>query len=188
MPLVKGLLRIFLEQNFMFLAHLPSGYIAVKLLLKRIQNKGMSVPWLFFWGLFGSIAPDLDMFYFYLIDGRQHHHHTYWSHYPIVWFTLLLVALLYHRFAAPKEQVKSLYACVFLFMGCIHLLLDSIVGDVWWLMPFIDRPFALAIVPARFEPWWLNFILHGSFLLEIGIIAWAVYLWRNSRNALPETA
>ena len=41
-------------------------------------------------GLLGSIFPDLDMFYFYFIDHRQHGHHCYWTHTPFYWITLLL--------------------------------------------------------------------------------------------------
>lgn len=42
--------------------------------------------------LLGAIAPDLDLFYFYTLDGRQHHHYSYWTHYPSVWFALMLLA------------------------------------------------------------------------------------------------
>jgi len=57
--------------------------------------------------------------------------------------------------------------------GFVHLLLDSVVGDIWWLALFVDRPVALATVTARHQPWWLNFALHWSFAPERGLLLWA---------------
>jgi hypothetical protein len=55
---------------------------------------------------------------------------------------------------------------------------DSVVGDIAWLAPYSDEYFALFHVEAMFKPWWLNFILHWSFALELLLVALAVYLWR----------
>ncbi len=63
----------------------------------------------------------------------------------------------------------------------MHMLLDSIVGDIWWFAPFVDQPYALFTVEAVYKPWWLNFILHWSFAIEIGILLWALYLWRANK-------
>ena len=54
---------------------------------------------------------------------------------------------------------------------------------VWWFAPFIDKPFALASVPAVYHPWWLNFILHWSFMLEVAILIWAGWLWRRGTGS-----
>jgi inner membrane protein len=160
----------------MIIGHLPAGYITSKLLFPYFEKYSVSYKGFFFWGMFGSVAPDLDMFYFYFIDHRQHHHHTYFTHYPIVWFSLLTASLLWLRLA-PKNPNPSL-AIIFTLGGFIHMLLDTIVGDIWWFAPFYNKPFALATVPAIYHPWWLNFFLHWSFGLEILVIIWAIYLWR----------
>jgi inner membrane protein len=65
----------------------------------------------------------------------------------------------------------------------VHLCLDSIVGDIWWLAPFVDRPFSLFTVPALYQPWWLNFLLHWSFGLELGLVVWAVFVWQRGRDS-----
>jgi hypothetical protein len=166
----------------MFIAHLPSGYIVARVLFKKLNNVPYSRSWFIFFCMFGAIAPDLDLIYFYLWDQRAHHHHSYWSHYPIIWFGLLFSMGFLQKFFSVKNVM--LYVLGFLLCGCLHLLLDSVVGDIWWGAPFIDQPFALATVPAVFSPWWLNFIVHWSFLLEILITGWAVYLWYKKRNAL----
>ena len=57
---------------------------------------------------------------------------------------------------------------------------DSVVGDIWWFAPFIDRSFAL------YTPWWLNFVLHWSFALELAICAIAVITFRRrQRGGVP---
>lgn len=64
-------------------------------------------------------------------------------------------------------------------------VLDSVVGDIWWFAPFVDRPFALFTVPALYKPWWLNFFLHWSFALELAICAWALATYRRRRRTRP---
>ncbi len=164
----------------MFIAHLPSGYIMARVFYKKINTVPCSWCWFLFFCLFGAIAPDLDLIYFYLWDQQAHHHHRYWSHYPIIWFGLVVLMCFLQKFFSAKNIV--LYVFVFFLCGCLHLLLDSVVGDIWWAAPFVDQPFALATVPAVFSPWWLNFIVHWSFLLEILITGWAVYLWYKKRT------
>jgi inner membrane protein len=70
--------------------------------------------------------------------------------------------------------------------GLLHMVLDSVVGDIWWFAPFIDRPFALFTVPALYTPWWLNFLLHWSFALELAICVGAVITFRRcQRGGVP---
>ena len=164
----------------MFIAHLPAGFITTKLLFPYAKGYSVSYKAFLFWGMFGAIIPDLDMFYFYLIDHHQHHHHRYASHFPIVWLCLLIIASLWFYKASTRKN--AVLALIFSLNAFIHLCLDSIVGDIWWFAPFIDQSFSLATVPAHYPYWWLNFILHWSFALEIIIISWATYLWNNTKQ------
>ena len=159
----------------MFIGHLPAGYVACRLLRPRFRSLTSERAYLW-WGLAGALAPDLDMFYFYLVDHRRHHHHSYVTHWPVLWAGALLLAVLWMR----RDRVSSgpVLAFIFSLNAFIHMFLDSIVGDIWWLMPWVDQPFALATVQRLVEPWWLNFALHWSFGLEILVVAWAVWLWR----------
>lgn len=160
----------------MIIGHLPAGYVYSKLLANKLSKTGVKHRDIILAGTLGGIAPDFDMLYFYLIDNRQHHHHTYWSHYPIVWLSLLLLFMTLF-YLAKKKSIATL-SIVFALGGILHLILDSIVGDVWWLAPFVDKPYALFTVPALYQPWWLNFILHWSFLLEMLVSLWAILLWK----------
>ncbi|MGH8618968.1 MAG: metal-dependent hydrolase [Burkholderiales bacterium] len=165
----------------MIIAHLPAGYLCSRLLCGRFKRYGCSRRAFIAAGMLGSIAPDLDMLYFHLVDGRQHHHHTYWSHYPVVWIVVLGAMTLW-LLRASRQSFPAL-GVVFAINGMLHLLLDSIVGDIWWFAPWVDRSYALFTVPSLYKPWWVNFLLHWSFALEIGVVLWAGVLLWHSRTA-----
>lgn len=184
-PIVSSLCCIFLfrfkVRAQMFIAHIPSGYVFSTMLVERVRNLRASASAVITSGVLGALAPDFDMAYFYFFDHRQTHHHKYFSHWPIVWLTLLAASAVWLRLS--RSSKASLLALVFC-AGCmLHLVLDSLVGDIWWFAPFVDRPFAMFVVPAIFEPWWLNFILHWSFGLELAICLWAGFIYRRRRSA-----
>lgn len=158
----------------MFIAHIPTGYLMVQP-FRKYAVKGMLAA-----ALLGSIFPDLDLFYFYLIDGRQHHHHSYWIHFPIVWLSLLAASgiWLYCR----RKSKWAFLSFVFSLCGTVHIMLDCIVGDIMLFAPFSRRFHALDTVKAVYDPWWLNFILHWSFLLEIVIVIGAAALFAFNRK------
>lgn len=73
----------------MFIAHLPAGYLCAKLTSRRSESPYRR---LIFWSIvIGSVLPDVDMFYFHLIDNRQTHHHLYWTHLPSFWLVGYLI-------------------------------------------------------------------------------------------------
>jgi len=159
----------------MLIGHFPAGFIFSSLLVSKLADRGFDLRYVVLAGVIGAVAPDLDMFYFYLIDNRQHHHHTYWPHFPIVWLSLLMVFSLWFLFAAKKTI--ALLGLAFSANGLVHMLLDSIVGNIWWFAPILDKPFAMFTVPALYNPWWLNFVFHWSFVLELIVLSWAIFLW-----------
>jgi inner membrane protein len=160
----------------MIIGHMPAGYIVSKLLFARFEPFGVRLKPFLWAGVLGAVAPDLDMLYFHLVDHRAHHHHTYITHFPLLWGALLIAGTTWLRLSSVKPRAAS--AVIFSLNGLFHVVLDSIVGDVWWLAPFLDKPFSFFTVPALYKPWWLNFIFHWSFALEIAVVVWALYLWR----------
>lgn len=162
----------------MIIGHLPAGYILSTLCFPRIASQGVSRNKFMRAGLLGAIAPDLDLIYFYGIDDRAHLHHTYFSHFPVVWLVLLISVSLW-CYAAKRKELPLL-ATIFAANGLLHMLLDFIAGNIYWLAPWVMQPFSLFTVSRIFEPWWLNFLFHRSFLLEIAIVVWAVFLWRKT--------
>lgn len=149
----------------MFIAHLPAGYLLTRKLQACLKTK--KYLWL---GLIASLLPDIDLFYFYLFDGRQNFHHSYWIHIPFYWIILaLLVFLLVHyqkRYWAP--------AIIFFSNIFLHILLDTVVGQIKWLFPFSKIFVYFFVVPSHYTFWVYNFFFHWTFLIEIVIVIWAM--------------
>ncbi len=99
----------------MFIAHLPAGYLLAKTI--RLRTPGRKAVMTA--ALLGAIAPDLDLFYFYTLDGRQHHHHSYWTHYPSVWFALMLLAWGARRI--KPWSTGGTWLLIFSMSGFLHL-------------------------------------------------------------------
>jgi inner membrane protein len=64
----------------------------------------------------------------------------------------------------------------------LHLILDSIVGDIAWLYPLSDKQFALFTVPAKYTFWIWSFVLHWTFLFEICVLIAAGILFSRERK------
>jgi hypothetical protein len=171
----------------MIIAHLPAGYILSKLAYKRFASHIGNYRAFMGWGLFGALAPDMDLLYYHLMDHRRTLHHKYLSHYPVVWLTLIAVAIGFFMLK-NKRQTIGCYSLIFAISGFLHLILDTVVGNIWWLAPFIDHPFSLVTLPRHFHPWWLNMMLHWSFIIELIIVACGVWLWvRSTGNSVKST-
>jgi hypothetical protein len=151
----------------MMIAHLPAGYLATRLLAPR------RLLWA---GLAGSVAPDLDMLWWHLTVGHVHHH-AYPPHFPSVWLGGVIVSVL----------ARSPMGVVFAANGLLHLGLDTLVGDIAWLAPWDMHRASLFLVTDRFDPWWLNFVLHWSFGLELALCA-AALVAVSRRSATPSAS
>jgi hypothetical protein len=165
----------------MIIGHLPAGYIASRLLFGRLQSAGLRWQPVVIAGLLGAVAPDFDMLYFLFVDHGRHQHHTYLTHWPIVWGGLLLLSAAW--LATGRRRGAAALAALFSLNGFIHIMLDSVAGDIWWLAPLPGRPFSLFAVQPQYHPWWLNFLLHWTFAIELGLLAWALVLWRQACRA-----
>lgn len=163
----------------MFIAHLPAGYIAATALAKRWPETLRK--WMTGALLVGSVFPDLDMFYFYLIDRGRNLHHHYWTHLPAFWAAWLIAALALALFARGRRL--AFVVCAFIGGVFLHLILDTPFGGVLWLAPISNHSFQLVTVPAT-RSWWVwSFVFHWSFAFELAIcaIAGAIY-FRRQRN------
>ena len=165
----------------MFIAHLPAGYILTKTIQKKADTK--NYLWI---GLLGSIFPDLDLFYFYLIDGRQTLHHDYWIHTPFYWLSIGII--IFTALWIFKKRDYFLPAILFFSNIFLHLLLDTVVGKIAWLFPLSDEAYYLFDVPAVYGFWVYNFIFHWTFLFEVGVVIWAAFVLMNNRKILPKNA
>ena len=152
----------------MFIAHLPAGYLLARRIAPRLAAAPADARRLMAVGLVGSILPDIDLFYFYLADGRQTLHHDYWTHIPAFWPAAMLAAaglMWLARVTIPWREFLVLLAGIFL-----HLVLDTPAGGIAWGWPVSQHRFLLLEIPARFDWWVWNFILHWTFLAELAIV------------------
>lgn len=154
----------------MFIGHLPAGYVLTKTIQKKFKTE--SYLWL---GLIASVLPDIDIFHFYLIDNRQNLHHGYWIHIPFYWLIMGIITFAVIWFT--KKKGYTIAAIIFFSNIFLHLFLDTIVGKIEWLFPFTDKAYYMFDVPATHDFWVHNFLFHWTFLLEIGVIFWAIYLY-----------
>ena len=158
----------------MTFGHLSAGYITSKLFFKAFEHQCVYSKAFMFWGLFGSIAPDFDMLYYFLVDHTLPNHHKYFSHVPLFWLTLLLMSLFWLQLHRYRNQNPA-SAFIFAFNGFIHTTLDTVTGEIWWLAPFVNKSFSLGAEKSEipnFTDW--------TFGIELSLLLLALSLWGNS--------
>lgn len=165
----------------MFIAHLPAGYMCARLLNPRADRGVM--PALVLAGMAGGIFPDIDLIYGALVDGGRVHHHLYWPHLPLVWAGVSLLFLLVLLVRRRPGGVRRGLCGAFIAGAWSHVLLDTVAGDIWWLWPWLDTPYSLVHIPAIHTTWWLNYLLHWSFVAELAIVILAL-VWEGLRPVL----
>ncbi|WP_435169448.1 metal-dependent hydrolase [Falsirhodobacter sp. 1013] len=160
----------------MFIAHLPAGYLLTDRLTRGLQRRRrlMGV------GLVAAVLPDTDLLWFYLVNDRQNLHHDFLFHWPLFWVAVAALFWILGRLAGWRDG--GVVAGVALASLLLHMVLDSVVAEIAWLAPFSDRTFGLMEVPDRHAWWVWNFILHGSFGLELAIVALALWTLRRNRR------
>lgn len=157
----------------MFIAHLPAGYLLTRAIQRAAHRPSRKLMAL---GLGASIIPDADLLYFYLVDHGQVHHHAYIPHMPYVWLVAGLIAFIATMLAGKKFW--QLGVLIVVANGLLHMLLDTLVGGIYWLMPFSDAFWQVTKVPAHYGWWPANFILHWTFALELLIVLAAYLQWK----------
>lgn len=158
----------------MFIAHIPASYLYTSWLIEKwdIHEKiGLTKISIISLALIMGVLPDIDLFYFYLIDHRQHNHHTYWTHLPFFWLLFLGIPTL---IGLITKQKKLLWLTILIETNIIlHLILDTHLGRIQWLYPISEHAIYLLEIPATHKNWILNFVLHWTFLLELLVVGLA---------------
>ena len=154
----------------MFIGHFPAAYIIAKATRAK-TNRGTRIGF-----LVGSVLPDIDILWFYLVDARQHHHHNYITHKPALWFVVFLVGFLLRSHKLGRVAIAVGLG------GLLHMGLDSIVGQVTWAWPISAFAQPLVTVPATQSWWVMSFVLHWTFAVEIVLILFAFLMWRRART------
>lgn len=151
----------------MIIGHLPAGYLAAKAMARKIASPAL------FWGIvIGSVLPDIDMVWFLLIDSTVHHHHLI-THRPIVWISLLILAV---ALRSPALIGVALGAM-------LHMVLDTTLGEIAWFWPLSEAYVTFIEVQPTHDHWLKSFMAHWTFRVELAIAAVALFvLWRSRRR------
>ena len=164
----------------MFIAHLPAGYLATRLLLRGREVPRTMRRRLMTLGMAASVLPDLDLLWFYLVDERRQVHHAYLPHKPFAWLAALAVAAgVMRMMRAPRSAWMALAVLAVNVM--LHIVLDTTAGGIRWLWPWNEAEFAMSQPAARYRPWVLNFVLHWTFALEMALVITALWMWLRRR-------
>ncbi len=166
----------------MFIGHVPAGFLWTEFFMTVSKQATIVLPRsrILLIGICSSLIPDLDLFYFYIIDHRKNLHHSYWTHIPLFWIAAFSIWIL----AAYAFKQSKLLA-VGIISGSnilLHLALDTITGKIGWLYPFSNIDIVLVNVPAVHEWWVWNFVLHWTFFIEITLFVTAFYVFLSNRH------
>lgn len=164
----------------MLIAHAPAGYLLANALGPRLGAGKSRVKSLLWTGVFFSVAPDLDLLWFYLVSDRTVHHHMYFPHWPLFWLVLAALSFLAARLLRKPGWVP--YIVMGLSTALLHLALDTFNSAMYWLAPFSWQRTTFFEVPAVYGWWVWNFILNWTFLAEVAICLAALCVWRRSRS------
>jgi inner membrane protein len=152
----------------MLIAHLPAGYLAYKtseILSPTLRNTQKSK---LIGILTGSLLPDLDVIWFYVVSDRRDVHHSYLAHTPIFWIGILLLFLFIAKIRNKNDlKIFSISMCV---GAILHLALDSIARQIRWLYPLTNSAIQLVEIPPTHSWWVISFITHWTFLLEVALV------------------
>ena len=128
-----------------------------------------------FWGLFGAIAPDTDYLYLELFDSLNQNHHSYFTHYPFFWITLLLLSVLWLNL--NRHSQNPVMAVLFSLGGLCHMVLDTIANQIYWLAPRTYDSFGLEMLFRAYAPALTQNTPDWEYIIEYIIIVWALYLY-----------
>jgi inner membrane protein len=164
-----------------FVGHLPAGYLVTRGRARSHPHTVGTSAASALARLAASVLPDLDLLWFYLVNARRHVHHSYLPHLPGFW--LLVLAALSAILALRRPGRAAWLGLAVLGANVLaHLLLDTIAGGIRWLWPMTDAEFVLVTVEPRYRPWYLNFLLHWTFALELALVGAAAWVWWRRRN------
>lgn len=166
----------------MFIAHMPVAYLLglgfVRRFLpeapERVRQSVIAT------GIAASILPDFDLLYFYLVDSGVTHHH-FFSHWPLFWL-FVVAAATGICLSFPHTRRFPPYVAIAGINLFAHMVMDSVASSIYWLEPFAAGEINLVHVPRLIYPWFLNFLFHWTFLVEISLCAFSFAVWWRQRQ------
>ncbi len=149
--------------------------------------------------LIGSILPDLDMLYWFWVNGAVDHH-LFYTHIP-AFYCILVPIFVLCKLSKSSRFIGNLILTLWIALMS-HAVLDTVVSGILWTFPFtgideanlihlVDKdnipnvvnPYHVYvdIIGIKLEGWVVNLMVHWSGLIEYLLcgIALTLYVKRN---------
>lgn len=81
-----------------------------------------------------------------------------------------------------KKSQNPVFAFIFALNSCVHMMLDTLSNQIFWLAPHSYRGFSADSLLTRIVPSIVDEHPYWSFSIEAMIIVLAVYLFLKNRN------
>lgn len=151
----------------MIFAHGPFGFLTAyctqRFWKKKFTISKKALYILFVVGFIGGIFPDIDLFYYYLVNASSSHR-EFITHTPIFYIVLCTIFSLF--FWIIKKPLLALGALIFMLGAFSHLISDTIVAQIMFFYPFSDRFYGISDLNTEVinsNLLFLNFLLEGIF-------------------------
>ncbi len=168
----------------MFIAHAPASYLFSRFLINHFLQDSFTDKeraWLIAGCVLAGVLPDIDLLFFYLVDNRQHNHHSYLTHIPFFWVSLMSICFFISKVLNRKKLCVAVIVLTINLL--LHFILDTLCGSIRWLYPFSLKAFSLVTIPATHHWWVWNFVLHWTFTIELLILTFAIYTFTKKQVA-----
>jgi hypothetical protein len=172
----------------MIIAHGPAGYLLTKLFTSTLFHNSINplhdskrYNLLILAGIIGGIMPDFDFVYHIFIDSDRTPHHSYITHMPFFWICMMSLMVITGRLL--KKPFFSAVSITMCSAALLHLILDTLTGEIYWLYPFSLHPFNVFAVHGTYIWWVHNYMYHWTFLIEVSTVTIAMVVFLR----IPET-
>ena len=83
---------------------------------------------------------------------------------------------------SSKKNQNAVFAFIFALNSCVHLMLDTLSNQIFWLAPYSFRGFSADSLLGKIAPSFVDEHPYWSFSIEAMIIVLAVFLFSIKRK------
>jgi inner membrane protein len=155
----------------MIFAHGPLGFLATRSILRTRSTLLLAI------GFIGGIFPDIDLFYYYLVDASTPHR-EFVTHTPILY--VIVFAIFGTSTWLLKKRQLLMAGLAFTVGAGSHLVADTIMAKIMFVYPFSRTlygvvDFGIPLINNNLLFW--NFLLEGIvfFFFFYTLIRWHVH-------------
>jgi inner membrane protein len=165
----------------MILAHGPLGYLLAYVSQNRwyTQIQPAQRRWVYLAAFIGGIFPDVDLFYFYLVDSSVSHRQLI-TH-SLITYTVLLIVMVLLLKLRPQQRFWWLAGIVFCVGAYSHIAADMLIGMAALFNPMSQTLYGLVSIPWYRDSWFMRYNLVTNFTAETVIILVALGTYLRKR-------